>query len=153
MPLSDLNIAVLPGDGIGIEVTDAGLEVLDRIAARFGLAFRWNRLPGGALHYRDTGTAREGVKFDYEVLESGPVFIFRMQVENVTDTDRTLLNLVLNLLRQGLHVGGKQAAGLGRIRLESWAVKGFENAQALWESIIKGEDPNKSLTWKGSTSC
>ncbi len=57
MPLSDLNIAVLPGDGIGIEVTDAGLEVLDRIAARFGLPLRWNRLPGGALHYRDTGTA------------------------------------------------------------------------------------------------
>jgi 3-isopropylmalate dehydrogenase len=57
MPLSDLNIAVLPGDGIGIEVMDAGLEVLDRIAARFGLTLRWNRLPGGALRYRDTGTA------------------------------------------------------------------------------------------------
>ena len=28
MPLSDPNIAVLPGDGIGIEVTDAGLEVM-----------------------------------------------------------------------------------------------------------------------------
>jgi 3-isopropylmalate dehydrogenase len=52
-----LNIAVLPGDGIGIEVADACLEVLDRIASRFALTFRWNRLPGGALHYRDTGTA------------------------------------------------------------------------------------------------
>jgi 3-isopropylmalate dehydrogenase len=57
MTSSDLNIAVLPGDGIGIEVTDAALEVLDRLAARTGLALRWNRLPGGALHYRDTGTA------------------------------------------------------------------------------------------------
>jgi len=57
MASSDLNIAVLPGDGIGIEVTDAALEVLDRVAARAGLALRWNRLPGGALHYRDTGTA------------------------------------------------------------------------------------------------
>jgi len=57
MASSHLNIAVLPGDGIGIEVTDAALEVLDRVAARAGLALRWNRLPGGALHYRDTGTA------------------------------------------------------------------------------------------------
>jgi 3-isopropylmalate dehydrogenase len=57
MPLTELNIAVLPGDGIGIEVTDAALQVLDRVAARTGVALRWNRLPGGALHYRDTGTA------------------------------------------------------------------------------------------------
>jgi len=59
LPLSrsDLNIAVLAGDGIGVEVTDAALAVLDGLAARFDLAFRWNRRPGGALHYRESGTA------------------------------------------------------------------------------------------------
>jgi 3-isopropylmalate dehydrogenase len=55
---SDLKIAVLPGDGIGIEVMDACLPLLDAIAARMGrFRFNWDRLPGGAIAYRDTGTA------------------------------------------------------------------------------------------------
>ena len=54
---SDLHIAVLPGDGIGIEVMDACLELLQALAQRTGLQFHWNRLSGGAGAYRDTGTA------------------------------------------------------------------------------------------------
>ena len=54
---SDLQIAVLPGDGIGIEVMDACLELLQALSRRTGLRFDWNRLPGGAGAYRDTGTA------------------------------------------------------------------------------------------------
>lgn len=57
MKTRELHIAVLPGDGIGVEVTDAALVVLDALAARFGLAFHWSRLPGGALLYRETGEA------------------------------------------------------------------------------------------------
>ena len=51
-------IAVLPGDGIGIEVMDACLKVLDRLLAdqpRFG--FSYIHCPGGAQHYADTGLA------------------------------------------------------------------------------------------------
>ncbi len=56
--LSDLNIAVLPGDGIGIEVMDACLPVLDALAKKMG-GFRlaWIRMQGGANAYRDTGSA------------------------------------------------------------------------------------------------
>ena len=59
MPLrSDLRIAVLPGDGIGIEVMDACLEVLEELAKKTGIPrFAWNKLRGGAIAYRDTGTA------------------------------------------------------------------------------------------------
>jgi 3-isopropylmalate dehydrogenase len=59
MPLgSDLRIAVLPGDGIGIEVMDACLEVLEKLANKTGIPrFAWNKLSGGAIAYRDTGTA------------------------------------------------------------------------------------------------
>jgi 3-isopropylmalate dehydrogenase len=59
MPLgSDLRIAVLPGDGIGIEVMEACLTVLEALAQKTGLLhFAWNILPGGAIAYRDTGTA------------------------------------------------------------------------------------------------
>lgn len=50
-------IVVLPGDGIGVEVTQAALEVLDRLVARMGgfkLAYEHHR--AGAEHYRETGT-------------------------------------------------------------------------------------------------
>src|SRR5438132_13854094 len=55
---SSFLIALLPGDGIGREVTDAGLVVLDVLSkATPGLTLDWQRLPGGAQHYLDTGTA------------------------------------------------------------------------------------------------
>ncbi len=98
---------------------------------------------------RDTGTASPGVKFDYQVLETGPTFVFRMQVENLTEKDKLLINLVLGLLRNGLHVGGKRAAGLGRVRLDQdWKVTGFESADALWQAVIQGQDPHQSLSWR-----
>jgi len=57
-PASELRIAVLPGDAIGIEVMDACLPLLQALAARVG-GFRlvFERLPGGAGEYRRTGTA------------------------------------------------------------------------------------------------
>jgi len=55
---SELRIAVLPGDGIGIEVMEACLEVLETLAKKTGIPrLTWNKLPGGAIAYRDTGTA------------------------------------------------------------------------------------------------
>ena len=53
---SDFHIAVLPGDGIGREVTSPCLDLLNRAAARVGgLGLRFETLPGGAGHYRETG--------------------------------------------------------------------------------------------------
>ncbi len=108
---------------------------------------------------RDTGAAREGVKFNYEVLETGLTgsdpaaseFCFRMRVENVTEQeqDRKIINLILALLKRGLCIGGKRAAGLGRIKLkDDPTVKGFENPQALWDALMKGTDPHQPVTWK-----
>jgi 3-isopropylmalate dehydrogenase len=48
---------VLPGDGIGAEVMDACLVVLDLLASRAGFRLHWNRLAGGANAYRETGAA------------------------------------------------------------------------------------------------
>src|SRR5262245_6815746 len=47
----------MPGDGIGTEVTEAAIAVADAVQARHGLALAYDRIPGGALHYRDTGVA------------------------------------------------------------------------------------------------
>jgi CRISPR-associated RAMP protein (TIGR02581 family) len=106
---------------------------------------------------RDTGTARETIKFTFEVLESGPVFDFAMQAENLGpqgSSDRRLVQLVLGLLKQGLFVGGKRAAGLGRVQLKanSLKVSGFESAAALWQALTQGQDPHAPLEWKGGAA-
>jgi 3-isopropylmalate dehydrogenase len=50
-------IAVMPGDGIGVEVMDAALAVMEAVEKRHALGFRCEKVPGGALHYKETGTA------------------------------------------------------------------------------------------------
>jgi 3-isopropylmalate dehydrogenase len=55
---SEFRIAVMPGDGIGVEVMAACLEAMRAVERRVG-GFRlsYQYLPGGAGHYRETGTA------------------------------------------------------------------------------------------------
>ena len=48
------NVAVIPGDGIGPEVVEQGLRVLERIAALEGFTARPTRFPFGAEHYLKT---------------------------------------------------------------------------------------------------
>jgi 3-isopropylmalate dehydrogenase len=53
---STFHIAVLPGDGIGHEVTPVALELLRRIEETMpGLSFHFTQAPAGAEHYRETG--------------------------------------------------------------------------------------------------
>ena len=47
-PSSPFEIAVLPGDGIGVEVTAAAVEVLDALSAETGgIRFNWRLTPAG----------------------------------------------------------------------------------------------------------
>jgi len=55
--MTSYDIAVLPGDGIGIEVSHAALEVLQALAPRLGRRFATTVHPAGAGHYRDHGVA------------------------------------------------------------------------------------------------
>ena len=51
-------IAVIPGDGIGIEVMAPALEILRKLeSSHQGLHFRFTEAPAGATQYRETGTA------------------------------------------------------------------------------------------------
>jgi len=51
-----LKIAVLPGDGIGVEVMEAALATLDALEARLGFRLGREQHPGGAAYYREHGT-------------------------------------------------------------------------------------------------
>ncbi|MCB1021998.1 MAG: tartrate dehydrogenase, partial [Acidobacteria bacterium] len=53
--MSTQRIAVLPGDGIGTEVTPAGLSVLDAVAAKYGLDFELTMFDWGTDYYFEHG--------------------------------------------------------------------------------------------------
>ena len=56
-----MKIAVVPGDGIGVDVTREAVRVLEAIAARRGLSLEITSLPWSADHYLSTGeTVPEG---------------------------------------------------------------------------------------------
>ena len=50
-----LNIAVLPGDGIGPEVTQQAVKVLDAIAQKYGHTFTFEKADVGAIAIEKTG--------------------------------------------------------------------------------------------------
>ncbi len=49
--MPDYNIAVIPGDGIGIEVVAEGLKVLTSAAERAGIGLSFDHFPWGAGHW------------------------------------------------------------------------------------------------------
>lgn len=49
------SVAVIPGDGIGTEVIEAGLQVLDRVGSTFDLEFKWQSYPWGCEYYTQSG--------------------------------------------------------------------------------------------------
>jgi len=48
------HIAVIAGDGIGPEVIETAIPVIDRAAAKHGFSLDWERLPYSASHYLET---------------------------------------------------------------------------------------------------
>jgi 3-isopropylmalate dehydrogenase len=50
-----MKIAIMPGDGIGKEVTAEAVKVLEAVGARFGRTFTLEHLPWSADHYLATG--------------------------------------------------------------------------------------------------
>ena len=47
-------VAVIAGDGIGPEVIEAAIPILDRVAIKHGFSINWERLPYSADHYLQT---------------------------------------------------------------------------------------------------
>ena len=98
-------IAVMPGDGIGVEVMDTALAVLDVVERRHGLAFRCDVVPGGAGHYRENGVAlpEEG----FAAAQAADAVLFgAMGLPDVRYPDGTEIAPQLDLrVRMGLYAG------------------------------------------------
>ena len=58
-------VAVIAGDGIGPEVIEAAIPILDRVAAKHGFSVAWERLPYSADHYLKTGETLPDAAFQH----------------------------------------------------------------------------------------
>ncbi len=105
LPGNTLDIAVLPGDGIGIEVTDATLAVLERVAQRHALGLRFRRLQAGAFLYRETGTAMSEETFA-QAAKADAILLGAMGWPGIRYPDGTEIAPQLDLrFRLGLYAG------------------------------------------------
>ncbi len=147
---------------LGSTVYASRLVIEDALPVDVAIARNHIRIRDGVGIDRDTGSAKDGAKFDYEVIDpinSSITFLFKMTAENVTDdSDRKLINLILGLLKHGLHVGGKRTGGLGKIKLKEtdnafYKVSGFENSTSLWKAIVNGEKIHNSIEWQEVIKC
>ncbi len=55
MAMTSYRIAVIPGDGIGKEVVPEGIRVLEAVAGRFDISFKWDELAWSCETYTRTG--------------------------------------------------------------------------------------------------
>ena len=78
----------------------------------------------GVVIDRDSQTAVDGLKYDYEVVPSSSRFQLCIDLENPTDSDRALLGAALFDWHAGSSIGGFTSRGLGRFHLEDIKLSG-----------------------------
>jgi 3-isopropylmalate dehydrogenase len=88
MPKGMYRIAVLPGDGIGPEVTEAAVTVLDAATRRHDLRFAKTTYEAGAEHFRKTGEAMSAAVLN-AVGEADAVLFGAMGLPDVRRPDGT----------------------------------------------------------------
>ena len=81
---------------------------------------------------RETETAKDKAKYDYEVIEPGAVFPVEITAINVDEEDLKLIREVINLINLGIvRIGGSKSRGLGKFMVKDYK-----------EEKIKGSDVN-----------
>ena len=100
------HIAVMPGDGIGPEVIDAALAVLEAATGDgAGFALDFEHLAAGAGAWRDTGTAMSGRTFE-RAKAADAILLGAMGLPDVRYPDGTEIAPQLDLrFRLGLYAG------------------------------------------------
>ena len=91
---------------------------------------------------RETGTAADNKKYDYEQVSPGTEFNFYMSVDNLDDELVDLFKLIIDALTSGeLQVGGKTTYGLGKIQLIDYKIYkiGSENLKQYLQAGLSDE--------------
>jgi 3-isopropylmalate dehydrogenase len=105
-----VRVALMPGDGIGTEVTNACLAVLELLARRHGLGLRFDTLRAGAMAYRDTGSAMDEDTFK-SAAAADAILLGAMGWPGIRYPDGTEIAPQLDLrFRLGLYAGVHRSA-------------------------------------------
>lgn len=97
---------------------------------------------------RDTGTAVNGKKYNFECVTAGAKFKFLMTVDNAEEDLQELVKMIIRVLKSGeLTLGGRKSIGLGEVKLvdekiyfvdkkqlRTYAVKGLQD-EMRWENV------------------
>lgn len=91
---------------------------------------------------RDSERAREGIKYDFEVVPPQTSFDFALTLENPTERDLGLVALGLQEFMAGMiPLGGIRSRGLGRCHLEDVRVESvdFRDMEAMKAYLLEGK--------------
>lgn len=80
----------------------------------------------GVVIDRDSQTAVDGLKYDYEVVPASSQFKLCIDLENPTDQDLALLGAALFEWHAGSNIGGFTSRGLGRFHLKDIKLSGVD---------------------------
>ena len=102
---NSVRVALMPGDGIGVEVTDAATGVLEKLARRHGIGITTETLQAGAFCYQATGTAMSEETFR-KAEASDAILLGAMGWPGIRTADGTEIAPQLDLrFRLGLYAG------------------------------------------------
>jgi CRISPR-associated RAMP protein (TIGR02581 family) len=104
----------------------------------------------GVVLDRDSHTAVDGLKYDYEVVPSGTVFAVRFDLEDPTEAQLALVGAALFEWHAGSSIGGFTSRGLGRFRLDQITIAGVDFANPAERiKYLTQTDPDRRLTDRG----
>jgi CRISPR-associated RAMP protein (TIGR02581 family) len=87
----------------------------------------WNgvvQIRDGVAIDRDSEKAKDGLKYDFEVVPASATFDLTITLENATDEDLQLLCMGLSEFVHGFgYIGGKRSRGLGACRLDNLKIR------------------------------
>lgn len=85
---------------------------------------------------RDSETAKDGAKYNFEVVPSNAVFALSITLENATQEDLQLISVGLSEFVHGFGmIGGKRSRGLGACRLTGLKVSSLELDDKVAETV------------------
>jgi CRISPR-associated RAMP protein (TIGR02581 family) len=84
------------------------------------------RVRDGVVLDRDSHTAVDGLKYDYETVAAGAAFLVGFDLDNPTPADEALVGAALFEWAAGSSIGGFTSRGLGRFHLERLQLCGVD---------------------------
>jgi len=109
----------------------------------------WNnaflQVRDGVVIDRDSRTARDKGKYDFEIVSPGTSFSLEIVGDNLDDTEKGLLFTAFDLISQGFGaLGGNVSRGTGRIKIDMTEIEILNTKKLFQQYDLNGKiEPEK----------